>query len=196
MRSNYQVYRSAASLVRQGWLRGDFIDPQGNQCLVQSVLTAARIPGRTLPHSMVTEIDERLQHYPSYRVIRAATLRAHEEDLKAWGAPVGARDAILQGVIMRWNDLMWRRQGTVAQVLESIASDLAEQEIERLTAEVSRLQAVNEELLKRIASLETENQRLWARLTNFFTLRADRAELEHISEELEKHWQELTALKA
>lgn len=131
---------------------------------------------------MVAELDSRLQHYWYYRMVR------HYHLLQ--GMPV-------QDAIMAWNDTVWRRKHQVVKVLDTLASELElkwlREERIRLTAVVSRLQSQLATLQTRVKKLEDENSKL-RRLTNSFTLRADRRQLEQLEDELATTWEQLTAL--
>lgn len=178
--STYQVFRDASQIVRTKWLKGGFIDGEGNQCLVQSVMTSAGEVGRQLPADFLELIDKRLMSYPDYKAFR---IFAEFEG------------SSIQECIMAWNDVSWRRRGAVVKVLSSIADSLAEQEIARLSAEIVELKSKQEQLQYRIAELEAENATLWRRITNHFTLEREKSELQALSDHLDQKWDEFSSIK-
>lgn len=205
---NFEVYGKAAKVVQQGWAKHAFTDADGNQCLVQSVLTSAELPGTALPPQMVAEIDAQLQHYAGYRILRTSFLDVVEHGtggrntwlakLANYRLPTTTEEA-LQCAIMAWNDVPLRRKATVIKTLRSLSSDLEltwlRTEHVRLTKEVEALGVRIKELQAQVTALQNENNRL-KRLTNSHALRADRRQLAGLEQELEARWNELQALPA
>lgn len=182
MSSNFKHYRRAARDVGSGWLRGGFLNTDGDKCLVQGVLNSLALPGQQLPAHMVYEIDHQLSSYWYYRRLREVILQ---------------RGGTVQEAIMMWNDTPWRKKHQVVEVLDSLADDLElkwlREENQRLTSEVSALKSKIEEKEVRIKELEEQNGIL-KRLTNASTLREDRRQLQELSDELDVTWDKLQEL--
>lgn len=143
MNSNYIHYRSAAKRLSSSWLRGDYMDEYGNQCLVQGVLTSAGISGRVLPDDMAADIDAKLMKYMRYRILRLGMLKSGHT---------------IQDAIMAWNDT--GRQKTVVGALTELADEHEELWIEdervRLSFEINQHAFMVKSLSSRIANAQTD----------------------------------------
>lgn len=176
MNSNYIYYRGAAKRLSHSWLRGDYMDEYGNQCLVQGVLTSAGITGRVLPQDMVEDIDAKLMKYMRYRILRLGMLKSGNT---------------IQDAIMAWNDT--GRQKTVVGALNELADEHEElwikdervrltfeidshaSNIKSLTSRIANVQADIEFLQKRIDGYKHQGLFGWLRIDP--ELRADRKKL-------------------
>ncbi len=182
---NFELYRGAASRVREGWARGHWRDEKGRVCLVQSILDESGIfSAAHLPEGIIEEIGASLQQYPSYRLMRAV---------------LGTGSTPLE-TITGWNDCMGT-QRRVARVLDHLADDkeleFLRAEQVRLQIEVHQLQRVVENLRAHKATLESkitdlEAQNGWLRRQIKMTLANDRRELHKLDRHLDATWAELT----
>jgi hypothetical protein len=181
MSSNFKMYQNAAQDVQSGWMQGNYYDGDGNKCLVKGVMNAMGM-GRyetVLPEAQISQIDRQLKRYPSYRMLRLAA---------RW------QGGGVQGAIMSWNDLPWRRKRSVVRVLNSIAVSFLFDEVSQLKIQLAHAQEENRQLQEQIAKLTRENEHLLKRLRNRSALRDLKASAEltqtHV-DEIERELQEM-----
>lgn len=172
--TNPQVYKNAALRVESGWVQGQLDDGLGRVCLVGSLSRDGH-----LDRVKRAEIDRSLSKYPLYRVLKLLT---QDPDAS----------------IMAWNDMPWRRQGAVVNVLRDTASAVETQwlrdERSKLQVQITRLEQERDALRARVDRLEKENVHLWKRIRAVRQLGEDRDALRTLDAELAQRFQVLESL--
>jgi outer membrane murein-binding lipoprotein Lpp len=199
MSSNFRYYRQAAQSLSSGWLQLGWQNSNEN-CLVQVLRDV--IGCYRLPSDVIAELDGELDRFKDYRLARVV-FRMRDQYVS------------LEGLFVLWNDSPWRRKRDVVGVLNALADRLEmewekaeririaaerEEEIARVTAQRDRLNAKIEELRPQVEQLEArvkeleEENGVLRRLTNGITLRADRRNLQQLSDELDSRYKEIETL--
>jgi FtsZ-binding cell division protein ZapB len=201
MSSNFRYYRYAAKSVAQGWTQWDWRSRYDERCLVQVLRD---VTGRSeLPLSVIAELDGELDRFKDYRLARIAFRLTSEGE------------ETLEALFMLWNDAPWRRKQDVLSVLNALAyrleaewkaseqirlaaqreADIAHvtAERDRLESEVKQLAGKVQTLQARVTELEEENGFL-RRLSKASALRADRQNLQELSDELDTKYKEIDDL--
>ena len=198
MSSNFKMYQDATNRLGSGWMHGDWNGPQGEVCLVQSVLEAlggSTNLRRRLPDDVVEDLSRTLMHYKEYRAF-VRLFRFIAENRPGVYSGICDRQKMDRSVkpeqlaMIAWNDTAWRLKHQVVRVMKATAYDTElvwqRARVAELESELGSLKSQKAVLEARITELEASNRSLLMRLGNkVMTVRAER-ELQEIDTQLDR----------
>lgn len=185
MRSNVEIFRSAAHSIMTGWVQGNHENEQGQCCLVQALRSACSVGG-TEPLTGSAEYvlhHELLRLFPSYRLLSTV-------------APSGATKL---DVMMLWNDSPWAYQQLIVDTLNWLADSLElirrKDDLAWMTGKLSEL-TDRSSLLRHELDFQGEpRQRFGRPVASCVQRHRARRQLARLNELMDTFWWRITAIE-